>query len=124
MDDHSGIPLSSSGDLAVKGLQPLCCLWDVEDPPVVVVTWATWATSPPFHVERLKNSAMLVSLKKRSYLSTSSVHWNRPRIVALVSENLAVDFDHNFDGEKYTFSTWCPVQGFVLRSLRRLALSM
>jgi hypothetical protein len=25
--------------------------------------------------ERLKNSAMLVRLKKRSYLSTSSVHW-------------------------------------------------
>jgi hypothetical protein len=36
MDYHSGIPLGSSGDLAGKSLQPRCCLWDVENPPVVV----------------------------------------------------------------------------------------
>jgi hypothetical protein len=36
MDNHSGIPLGSSGDLAVKSLQPRRCLWDVEFPPVVV----------------------------------------------------------------------------------------
>jgi hypothetical protein len=36
MDNHSGIPLGSSGDLAVESLQLLRCLWDVENPPVVV----------------------------------------------------------------------------------------
>jgi hypothetical protein len=36
-------------------------------------------------------------------------------------ENLAVDLDHNLDDEKNIFSTWCPVQDLVLRSLRRLA---
>jgi hypothetical protein len=36
MDDHSALPLGSSRDLAVESLQPLCCLWDVENPPVVV----------------------------------------------------------------------------------------
>jgi hypothetical protein len=34
---------------------------------------------------------------------------------------LAVDFDHNYNVEKKIFSTWCPVQDLVLRSLRRLA---
>jgi hypothetical protein len=36
MDNHSGIPLGSSGDLAVKSLQPRRCFWDVENPPIVV----------------------------------------------------------------------------------------
>jgi hypothetical protein len=76
--------------------------------------------------ERLKNSVMLVMLKERTcYLSTSSpkslesseITARCPKIWALISTTFP-------SAKKETFSTWCPVQGLVLRSLRRLAMSM
>jgi hypothetical protein len=41
------------------------------------------------------------------------------RHIVVDVENLAVDFDHNYDLEKNLFFTWCPVQDLVLRSLQR-----
>jgi hypothetical protein len=76
--------------------------------------------------ERLKNSVMLVMLKERTcYLSTSSpkslelseITARCPKIWASISTTFP-------SAKKETFSTWCPVQGLVLRSLRQLAMSM
>jgi hypothetical protein len=101
------------------------------------VTGATWATSHPFHVysrtwdwypgrgRTPEKRGDVSDLKKEDLLP---VHFFfqitgivRDHCSTMVSKNLAVDFDHNFDDKKKTFLTWCPVQGLVLRSLRRLA---
>jgi hypothetical protein len=103
-------------------------------------TGATWATSPPFHVysrtwdwypgrgrtpEKLgdvcdvkKEDLYLLSTSSPKSLESSEItaRWC-PRIWALISTTI-------LSAKKETFSTWCPVQGLVLRSLRRLAMLM
>jgi hypothetical protein len=77
--------------------------------------------------ERLKNLVMLVMLKKRtSYLSTSSPKsLESSEITARWCSKIWASILTTFpSAKKETFSTWCPVQGVVLRSLRQLAMSM
>jgi hypothetical protein len=73
--------------------------------------------------ERLKNLVMLVMLKRTCHLSTSSPKsLESSEITARWCLKIWASISTTFlSAKKETFSTWCPVQGLVLRSLRRLA---